>query len=48
MQHLGQIKTVYPTGYILRQEKGLPNMMKVTTGYQLTVDADLKNDLTGQ
>ena len=38
---LGQIKTVYPSGYSMRQEKGLPAFGKKTTDYQLTVEPNL-------
>ncbi|KAH3774263.1 DNA replication factor Cdt1-like [Dreissena polymorpha] len=38
--HLGQIKTVFPEAYELRQEKGLPNAQGFRNpGYQLTVEA---------
>ena len=41
LKHIGQIKTVDPTAYELRQEKGLPMFGNKTSGYQLTVEANL-------
>ena len=41
LKHIGQIKTVYPTAYELRQEKGLPMFGSKTSDYQLTVEAKL-------
>ncbi|XP_064599103.1 DNA replication factor Cdt1-like [Liolophura sinensis] len=38
LKHAGQIKTVFPHGYIYRQEKGLPCYGGKTSGYQLTVE----------
>ncbi|KAL3860561.1 hypothetical protein ACJMK2_010674 [Sinanodonta woodiana] len=43
LNNVGQIKTVYPTAYHLRQEKGLPMFGKKTTGYELTVEANLSD-----
>ena len=42
LKHIGQIKTVYPTAYELRQEKGLPMFGGKTSDYQLTVEANLE------
>ncbi|XP_070202780.1 DNA replication factor Cdt1-like [Littorina saxatilis] len=39
---LGQIKTVYPEAYNLRQERGLPSFGTKTSGYQLTVQPNLE------
>jgi hypothetical protein len=48
-RNLAQIHNIYPTAYVLRQEKGMPNYgQKPTTAYQLTIEADLNNDLTGK
>ncbi len=47
-KNLGQIKTVFPTAYRFRQEKGLPSLTKKIAGYQLTVEVDLKEDLKGE
>ena len=33
---------MYPTAYDLRQEKGLPMFGNKTSGYQLTVEANLE------
>ncbi|XP_070574141.1 DNA replication factor Cdt1-like [Ptychodera flava] len=43
VKNLGQMKTVYPSAYVFRQEKGIPyskNGLK-SSDYQLTVDANL-------
>ncbi|KAK3603934.1 hypothetical protein CHS0354_042946 [Potamilus streckersoni] len=42
-KNVGQIKTVYPTAYHLRQEKGLPMFGKKTTGYELTIEPDFSD-----
>ena len=40
-RHLGQIKTVYPESYELRQEKGLVSVGKRSSKYQLAIEANL-------
>ena len=41
-RHLGQIHTVYPDAYVLRQETNLPVYGKgKSSAYQLTVEANL-------
>ena len=37
-KNVGQIKTVYPSAYSYRQEKGLPAFGNKVSGYQLTVE----------
>ena len=42
--HVGKIKTVYPSAYQFRQEKGLKNAAGFKEpGYQLTVEARLED-----
>ena len=42
MLHVGQVKTVYPDAYELRQEKNLQNAQGLRqSGYQMTVEAIL-------
>ncbi len=43
--NLGQIMTVFPGAYHLRQEKGLPSFTKKVSGYQLTIEANLEGDI---
>ena len=45
---LGQMKTVYPTAYTFRQEKGLPSFANKVHGYQLTVEPNLQGLEEGQ
>ena len=47
MKNLGRIKTVYPTAYTFRQEKGLPCFGGKTSGYQLTLEAILEDKQAG-
>ncbi|XP_077983245.1 DNA replication factor Cdt1-like [Glandiceps talaboti] len=45
-KNLGQIKTVYPSAYVFRQEKGIPysrNGLKCSD-YQLTIDANVESE----
>lgn len=49
--HVGQIRTVFPEAYELRQEKGLNNKQGVKeSGYQLTVEPrlDVEGELNWQ
>lgn len=39
---LSQMKTVYPTAYTFRQEKGIPSFANKVHGYQLTVEPNLE------
>ncbi|KAK3086546.1 hypothetical protein FSP39_020036 [Pinctada imbricata] len=43
-KNVGQIKTVYPSAYTYRQEKGLPAFGNKVTGYQLTMEPNLSPD----
>ncbi|XP_021379317.1 DNA replication factor Cdt1-like isoform X2 [Mizuhopecten yessoensis] len=44
-RHAGQVKTVYPTAYTFRQQKGIPDFTSSKpAGYQLTVEANLTED----
>ena len=47
MKNLGRIKTVYPTAYKFRQEKGLPCFGGKKSGYQLTLEAILEHPQNG-
>ncbi|XP_061216019.1 DNA replication factor Cdt1 [Neopsephotus bourkii] len=42
--HLGQIKTVYPTSYKLRQEKNIPSFGMKKSDYQLTLEPVLEEE----
>lgn len=42
--YIGQIKTVYPKAYLLRQEKGLPMFGNKTSDYQLTIEVNLEGN----
>ncbi|KAL5022363.1 hypothetical protein ScPMuIL_001518 [Solemya velum] len=43
--YIGQIKTVYPKAYLLRQEKGLPMFGNKTSDYQLTIEVNLEEHM---
>ncbi|XP_061333371.1 DNA replication factor Cdt1 isoform X1 [Pezoporus flaviventris] len=43
-RHMGQIKTVYPTSYKLRQEKNIPSFGKKKSDYQLTLEPVLEEE----
>uniref|UniRef100_A0A8C6IQZ8 Uncharacterized protein n=1 Tax=Melopsittacus undulatus TaxID=13146 RepID=A0A8C6IQZ8_MELUD len=43
-RHLGQIKTVYPTSYKLRQEKNIPSFGMKRSDYQLTLEPVLEEE----
>ena len=42
-KHLGQIKTVYPSGFTFRQEKGLRGVDGLPVSSQLTIDANFED-----
>lgn len=44
---MGQIKTVYPTSYKLRQEKNIPSFGMKKSDYQLTLEPVLEEGLYG-
>ncbi|XP_050398494.2 DNA replication factor Cdt1 [Patella vulgata] len=41
--HVGQVKTVHPAAYHLKQEKGLPQFGSKCNDYQLTIEANLQS-----
>ncbi|KAM9509302.1 DNA replication factor Cdt1 [Guaruba guarouba] len=43
-RHMGQIKTVYPTSYKLRQEKNIPSFGMKKSDYQLTLEPVLEEE----
>ncbi|XP_065517690.1 DNA replication factor Cdt1 [Lathamus discolor] len=43
-RHMGQIKTVYPTSYKLRQEKNIPSFGMKRSDYQLTLEPVLEEE----
>ncbi|XP_030367894.1 DNA replication factor Cdt1 isoform X2 [Strigops habroptila] len=43
-RHMGQIKTVYPTSYKLRQEKNIPAFGMKKSDYQLTLEPVLEEE----
>ncbi|XP_069112716.1 DNA replication factor Cdt1-like [Argopecten irradians] len=44
-KHVGQVKTVYPTAYTFRQQKGIPDFTSnKPAGWQLTLEANLDQD----
>ncbi|KAM9493369.1 DNA replication factor Cdt1 isoform 1-T1 [Clarias gariepinus] len=47
--HIGQIKTVYPSAYVLRQEKNIPTFSATVkkSSYQLTVEPLIEEETNG-